>query len=709
MTSISKSVVKKDHATKIRGEASYVDDLKLEGMLHGKFLRSAKPCAKIKKITLPSLPEGYFIVDKQDVPGINRVAIVENDTPIFAEDRVEYVSEPILMVVGSEKRILEHILSEIQVVYEEEPPILDMKESTIAFFDYHYEKGEPKAAFAKADQVIEEEFFTGYQEQAYLEPQGMIGLYQEGKTSVYGSIQCPYYVHSAVKQAMGCEAEQVQIVQTVTGGGFGGKEDYPSVLACQVAIAAKKAKAPVKVVLDRREDISTTSKRHPAFIVYKTAIKDGKITAMDVDVRFNSGAYTTLSPVVLQRGIIAASGVYNIEHLSVHGRAMKTNTVPNGAFRGFGAPQVFFAVEMHMAHIAKKLSLEPVAFKESYFTKQGYRTSTSGLYHFHVPLPEMMEKLEKISDFRAKRASYASQSGRYRKGMGVSTFFHGCGFTGSGERDFIKAVAKLVKYEDDTIEILISNTDIGQGLKTTFCKIAADILQIPMEQIKIENPDTDRVPDSGPTVASRSLMTVGRLIERAAKRLRESFKPGQFQCFEEHYKQPDFMIPFDISTFCGDAYPTFSWGVNAIEVQIDTLTGVSEVTDAFGVFDVGVPIDNNIIKGQMEGGFLQGIGYGAMEYMDATNGFIRNNSFSDYIIPTAVDVPHMQVATIHNPYIDGPFGAKGAGELPLDGAAPAYVEAVEQALGCELNKTPFMPEDILKAWNGRKNRKEEEL
>lgn len=695
MEPISKSVVKKDHTVKMNGEALYVDDLKLEDMLHGKLLRSTKPCAKIKSIQFPEMPNGYYIIDRNDVPGTNRVAIVENDTPVFAEDRVEYVSDPILMVVGEDLKIINGIINNIAIDYEEEPAIFDMRESQTAFFNYNYTKGDPKKAFEEADRIIEETFFTGHQEQAYLEPQGMIGIYQDGKAIVYGSMQCPFYVHGALKQVFDCTSDKIQVIQTVTGGGFGGKEDYPSVLACQVAVAAKKAGKPVKVIFDRREDISTTSKRHPSFIVYKTAIKNGKITAMYVDVTFNSGAFTTLSPVVLQRGIIAASGVYNIEHLNVCGRAMKTNTVPNGAYRGFGGPQVFFAVEMHMTHIAKELGINPFTLKEEYLVKQGDATSTSGKYHFHVPLPELIEKLDDISDFKTKQSAYQNQTGRYRLGMGVSLFYHGCGFTGSGERDLIKAVAHLVKHKDDSVEILISNSDIGQGLKTTFCKIVSDILGIPIDQIKMENPDTDCVPDSGPTVASRSLMTVGKLIERASRKLKETWKAGEYQCIEERYVEPDFLIPFDAKAFRGDAYPTFSWGVNAIEVQIDTLTATSEIIGAWGVFDVGVPIDDNIIKGQMEGGYLQGIGYGSMEYMDANHGYIRNNSFSDYIIPTSMDVPHMKVATINNPYSEGPFGAKGAGELPLDGAAPAYVDAVENALNHRLNKAPFMPEDIL--------------
>lgn len=697
MEKISESIKKKDHEGKINGSVLYVDDHVLEGMLYGKLLYSAKAKARITKIVIPQLPGGYLIVDRNDVTGVNRVAIIVHDTPVYAEDTVEYVGEPILMVVGPNVTEVEKIVNEIVVVYEEEIPVLDMRKSETVFFQYDYAKGDIDKALAEADRVFMETFQTGYQEQAYLETQGIIAYPHDGRMTVRGSMQCPYYVRAAVANALGYEGEEVQVIQDVTGGGFGGKEAFPSILACQTAVAAKKANKPVKVIFDRREDMEFTSKRHPSISTYKVAIKNGEITGMDIDVLFNSGAYTTLSAVVLQRGLICANGVYRLDNLRVAGRAVKTNTVPCGAYRGFGAPQTFFAVEMIMDHIAKEMGIDSLELKEKYMVKQGDATSTSGKYHFQVPLPEMIERLDELTDYREKRKQYSTQTGRYRKGIGMSMFFHGCGFTGSGERDHIKAVTKIRKNADDRVEILASNADIGQGLKTTFCKIVADTLGIPNDQVYIENPDTDRVPDSGPTVASRSLMTVGGMLQRAAEKLKKDWKPGVEQVIEEHFVEPDFVIPFNLTEFSGDAYPTYSWSVNVLEVEVDTLTAMTKIIGAWGIFDVGVPVDMNIILGQMQGGFLQGIGYASMEQMDYNEkGIIRNHSFSDYIIPTAVDVPNLVTEIMNNPYTHGPYGAKGAGELPLVGAAPAYVEAMEQALGANLYKVPFTPEDTMR-------------
>ena len=696
--SISKSVTKKDHLRKMSGEAKYVSDYPTDGMLFGRLLHSAKARARIVTVKIPPLPEGYLTVDKNDVPGENLVHIVMDDTPVYADQTVEYIGDPILMVVGPDETEVNRILSEIQVEYEDLTPVFDVLDPAAEiFFDYHYGKGDVESAFAQADKVYTEQFKTGRQEQAYLETQGMIAEPHDGRITVHGSLQCPYYIFGAVARAMGYEASRVQIKQDTTGGGFGGKEAYPSILACQVAVAAYKANKPVRVIFDRREDMEFTSKRHPSLSTYRIAVKDGRVTAMDIDVTFDGGAYTTLSAVVLQRGIICASGVYKVDNLKVHGRAVKTNTVPSGAFRGFGAPQTFFAVEMMMDHIAKDLKMETLAFKQAHIVRQGDATSTGGKYHFPVPIPEMIEEVDRASNYRQKKKKYQMQTGRYRRGIGMSMVFHGAGFTGSGERDHIKAVVKLHKFPDGTVEILASNSDIGQGLKTTFSKIVAQELNIPIERVIIHNPDTDRVPDSGPTVASRSLMTVGELLRRASIDLLAGWVDGEDQIVEEHFKEPDFVIPFYLDKFQGDAYPTYAWSVSAVEVEIDTFTGLSNILGAWGSFDVGTPIDMNIVVGQMEGGFLQGIGYASIEQIDAdSKGRIRNNSFSDYILPTSMDVPDMHVIMHVEKYPLGPYGAKGAGEIPLIGAPGAYLEAMEQALEVNLNHIPFSAEDTMK-------------
>lgn len=557
MHTISNSVVKKDHAPKMEGRSVYVCDIDKHGILCGKILRSKYARAKLLSVKVPELPDGYYYVDRNDVPGDNNVNIVMDDTPVYARETVEYIGEPIGMVCGPDEAVCEDILRRIEVEYEELDPMLDLRKADEVFFNYEYEKGDIDKAFAEADKVYTEEFETGYQDQTYLETQGMMAEPEEGgRMFVHGSMQCAYYVHGAVMRALNCGPADVHIHQDVTGGGF-------------------------------------------------------------------------------------------------------------------GAPQTFFAVEMMMDHIAKDLGVDTLEFKEAHLVKQGDATSTSGKYHFPVPLPAMVDEVDKACDLRRKHKEYAKpQTGRYRRGIGFSMHFHGAGFTGSGERDLIKAVARLHKYKDGTVEILASNGEIGQGLRTTFPKIVAHELNLPLEKVFYDHPDTSRVPDSGPTVASRSLMTVGELLRRAAIKLRTEWKDGEDQIVEEKFVEPDFMIPFYLDKFRGDAYPTYAWGAQAIEVEVDTYTGIAKILGAYASFDVGTPMDYNIVMGQMEGGFLQGIGYASTEFMNYDNkGRIRNNSFSDYLIPTAVDVPVLNCQLHVEEYPFGPYGAKGAGELPLVGAA----------------------------------------
>lgn len=699
MTLISDPVVKRDHDDKVSGRAVYLCDYPPEGILTGKLLRSKYAKARILGVDVPELPEGYVYADARDIPGDNNVSMVCDDTPVFTRETAEYIGDVIGIIAGPDPEIAEKLVSQCQVHYEELEPVLDMEKSEDFFFDYSYGKGDVDKAFAEADHVFTETLRTGHTEQAYMETQSMMAQPEaDGSMCIHGSLQCPFYVKNALKRVLGLPADKVHVFQDITGGAFGGKEGFPSILGAQAAVAANKAKAPVRCVFDRREDIEFTSKKHPSVSVYKAAVKDGKITAMDIDVKFNAGAYTTLTPVVLQRGIICASGVYNVENLRVRGRAVKTNSVPNGAYRGFGGPQTFFTVETFVSHIAKKLGVDVIEFKKANLCKQGDLTSTSGKYHFRVPLPEMIREVDEAVGYTQKRREYSQpQSGRYRKGIGMALCFHGAGFTGSAEKDIIKAVARLHKYSDGSVEILISNTDMGQGLHSTVPKIAAKELNLPYGKIKMKLPDTDRVPDSGPTAASRSMMVVGELVRRASIKLREKWIDGEEQVVEEQFKQPEFMIPFTLANFHGDAYPTYAWAVNAVEVELDTLTGLTKVTDACGSFEVGTPIDENIVVGQMEGGFLQSLGCACIEHIGYdSKGRIRNNSFSDFLIPTAKDVPHMKAMLHVVEYPNGPYGAKGAGELPAVCAPAAYINAVEQALGeiTEISYAPISAENI---------------
>lgn len=707
---ISKSVRRVDALDKCSGSARYVADLKFDGMLYAKTLRSTKPRAKIISIRIPPLPEGYCVVDKSDVPGRNRVKMLIYDQPFFAEDVVNYVGEPILLVVGPDREKILRIISQIEVVYEDIEPILSMEDAESGekpslfgddncFVDYQYTKGAPDEAFANATTIIEGEYETGYQEHIYLEPQGVIGVYEDDKVTVYGSMQCPYYVKRAVMECLGWCEERVRIVQTTTGGAFGGKEEYPSIIAGQVAVAAVKTNSSVKLIFDRTEDIECTTKRHPSITRYRTAVDEfGKITAMDVDIKFDGGAYAGLSDVVLQRAMFSATGVYNVPNVRVRGRAFATNKVPTGAFRGFGAPQVFFAVEMQMEKIASQIGINPIELRLKNAIQKGNRTSTGGILRQNVKLPEMVAMASEMSGIREKVSECRKSDSRFRRGIGMSLCFHGCGFTGKGE-EIIRGKASLKKNADGIVEILVANTEMGQGALTALRKIVADTLAIPMENVKYDNPDTERVPDSGPTVASRTTMIIGNLLKQAAEEMAEKWNETNEIEISKVYEHPDY-IEWNQDKFEGDAYPTYSWGVNVVELEVDTLTGEIAIEKVWAVFDVGVPIDEKLMRGQIEGGIAQGIGYATIEVMQNKNGKFLQNTITDYVIPTAMDLPQIESRLIENPYEFGPFGAKCAGELTFVGVAPAVAAAVKNAIGIDINKLPITPESIVKELEG---------
>lgn len=709
MKNIEEKVIRVDAGDKLLGKAKYIADTAFENMLYAKTFRSDRVRAKIISIKYPDLPEGYFIVDKDDIPGMNAVKIIENDQPFFAYGFVNYIGEPIALVIGESKEKILELINNIEIEYEDLDPIYTIEDGLKAselifgedncFADYTYSKNSLDKIKEKAEYIISGEYETGYQEQMYLEPQGLVGIYKDGKVEVHGSMQCPYYVKGSVEQCMGFEPENVRIVQSTTGGAFGGKEDYPSLIAGHVAVAAYKAKQAVQLIFDREEDVEVTPKRHPSLINLTSYIdKNHKIIGMEADIKLNGGAYLTLSTIVMQRSIFAAIGAYNVENVFVRGRAVATNTVPSGAFRGFGAPQSFFALETHMENCAKKLGIDALDFKLNNLLKQYDRSSTNGEMRDPIILDKMVERVDELSLYRKKKAEFEklnkTNPNKY-KGIGMSIFFHGGGFTGSGEQDYIKAKVKLHKSSDGIVNLLLSNVEMGQGVHTTMRKIAAEALGLPIEQIAYNNPDTDFTLDSGPTVASRTIMVVGKLVQDAAEELKSIWKEGEEQEVITNYKQPD-GFNWDGKNFIGDVYNSYSWGVNVVEVSVDPITFEIEVDHIWAIYDIGKAIDELVVRGQIEGGVIQGLGYGGMEVMESKNGKIMQNSITDYIIPTSKDVPKITSELMNVPYIHGPYGAKGLGELTLIGTAPAYSLAISNALDIQINKIPVKPEELIK-------------
>lgn len=695
MENISRSIPKVDQADKVSGKAVYVGDIFLEDMYYAKTFRSTESKAKIIDIKLPLIPDGYTIVDHKDIPHENYVKMIFEDWPIFAQDFVNHIGEPILLVVGKDKQDIDQIIEQIEITYERLIPVFEYDHSVI---QKAFNKGDPNKAFESAHQLIEFEYETGYQEQAYIEPQGFVGyLESENKVTLIGSIQCPYYVKNAVVNMLKCNDEDVRVIQATVGGAFGGKEEYPSLMACQLALAVKKTKKAIKLIYEREEDMSVTTKRHPSKIRLKAALdKDNRVIGLSVHVGLDSGAYIGLSGVVLSRAMLAVTASYTIDHLDVKGDVYKTNTVPNGAFRGFGAPQMIFAIEMFMNHIAKEINEDPYEFRLKHLAKQGDLTSTSGIFRDPIIMNQMINKATEISDYHKKSKQYENPN--IYKGIGMSWFLHGCGFTGSGESTHINAKVKLKKDENDHVYIYVAAVDMGQGAATTLKKIVVETLEIPYKQVTLDAPDTDFVPDSGPTVASRTIMIVGGLLARAAQKLKAQWVNHEACIVFEHYQQPEY-IKWDENTLTGDAYPAYSWGVNVVEVDVCKMTYQVSVKKIWSVYDLGKAIDERIVYGQADGGIAQGVAYGYLEVMQHDQGRLKQKNMTDYIIPTSVDMASTETHIFDNPFALGPYGAKGVGELTLVGGAPAVALAIEQAIGKRITKIPATPEYLMELIN----------
>ncbi len=687
---ISQSIHKLDAHARMQGKAQYVGDIDIKGMLHAITLRS--PIAKgiIKAIHYPPLPSGYTIIDYRDIPGKNFVKMIFEDWKIFAEDTVEHIGEPIALIVGEDKRVLYDIHDKIICDIQPLEPLFSYQKSVI---DYQFTKGNPDPVFKQAKKIIKETYETGYQEQAYIEPQGFIGYPETAeKVTLIGSVQCLYYVKNAVVSALDTHPDNVRVIQAAVGGAFGGKEEYPSLIACQLAIAIRKTQKPIKLIFEREEDMSVTTKRHPSKTTMEAAIDaDNNIVGIRAKVALDGGAYIGLSGVVLSRALIAVTNAYTIKHLAVSGDVFKTNTVPNGAFRGFGAPQMIFAIEMFMHHLAKQLNQDPYSFRMQYLAKQGDQTSTSGLFRDPIIMPKMIQKATEMAQFHDKVKAYKTMPNR---GIGMSYFLHGCGFTGSGESTHINAQVKLRKDDHDHVYILVAAVDMGQGAKTTLIKIVSHTLEIPIEQVHFDYPDTDDVPDSGPTVASRTAMIVGGLVNQAALEMKSLWQSKTPLEVIKRYKQPEWIV-WDEKTFQGDAYPAYSWGVNIVEVEVSPITYQVNIIGIWSVYDVGKALDETIVLGQADGGTAQGVAYGYLEVMVHEQGQLKQKNMTDYIIPTAVDMAPTQTHLYDNPFALGPYGAKGAGELTLVGGAPAVAMAIEMAIKKPIKKIPATPEYIM--------------
>jgi CO/xanthine dehydrogenase Mo-binding subunit len=717
--------LRREGPAKLTGAAKYTDDLVFPGAWYGATIRSTEPHARLLGFDRDDDFDWSTVVflSAADIPGDNIVSALHDDQPALVAEEIQHHAEPLALVAAPDRETLREAKRRIHPRTEPLPPVFDPLESTHVFAKYEIGNGDVEAGLRAADLVIEEEYRVGHQEQLYVENNAMIAAPRnDGGITITGSMQCPYYVHTALKRVLALSDSQAVVAQAETGGGFGGKEEYPSMIAVHAALLANRLGKPVRMIYDRHEDLAATTKRHPAIVRHRTGIAaDGRLVAQDIEVVMDGGAYSTLTPVVLSRGALHAGGPYRCDNVRIRARAVATNTPPNGAFRGFGAPQTEFAAEMQANRAAERLGISPAELRRRWAYVEGDVTPTGQVLRESVAAHEVLDRAAEAGEFdrvrlqtraaREQRANRRDGRASSAHGVGLALAWHGAGFTGSGEAR-MGSVAAVELGANCVVRVLIASTEIGQGTKTIFPQLAADTLGIPIDAVEMAPTDTSIVPDSGPTVASRTAMVVGGLVVRACEGLKRKVEERTGRAFSDSFIEfarehgplrvdqqfePYPGQQFDDETYRGDAYPCFGWACAVVELDVDLDTAEVTMRSVVSADDIGKAIHPILAEGQVEGGSLQAVGYATIEEIKLDNGRYMNDRLATYLIPTALDAPRITTILVESPFSGSPHGAKGVGELPMDVVAPAVVAAIHDATGVWIHELPATPEKILAA------------
>jgi CO/xanthine dehydrogenase Mo-binding subunit len=525
---------RKEGVDKLLGRARYVDDIEREGMWYGSTVRSTIPRGLIRSIGFDRRIDWseFTVVTAADIPGDNRIQLIVADQPCLADGQVNHCDEAILLLAHPDKHKLREAVDAVHIEYEPLPPVFTIEESEQQdqvvwgkdnlLKSFLLEKGDVDSVWESAAHIVEGEYRTGAQEHLYIENNGIIAEYSaENGVTVWGSLQCPYYVHKTLIKIFRSFRRKVRVVQTETGGAFGGKEDYPSTLASHAALLAMKSGHVVKMVYDRMEDLAATTKRHPSRTRHRTALdKNGKLLAMEIELATDGGAYATLSSTVLSRATLHAPGPYSCPNVRIRASSWATNNVPYGAFRGFGAPQAIFALERHMDEVAAAIGIDPLELRRRNFLHTGDTTATEQVMREPLMMDQLLDRILKESDYHA---AVRASRGRIRRARSNAAWASPVFITARASQGpanaSLNSLAGVDVTREGKVRVLVSNTEFGQGTNTVLTQIAAEAIGIDYDDINMAAADTGLVPNSGPTVASRTVMVVGRLIERAGLQL----------------------------------------------------------------------------------------------------------------------------------------------------------------------------------------------
>ena len=749
MKVMGEGIPRPDGPEKARGATRYLPDIELPGMLHACMVLARRPHARIESISLArALSAGGVecVAAGPDVPGENQVGLLASDQHLFACDRVRYEGDCIAVVGAADPDAARMGASLVEVGYEDLPVLADIEAAMSpgapaihdggnTAVDRTLLKGDIEKGERESDIVIDEVLYSPVQEHAYLETQGALAVPGTGGAiEIFVTGQCPFYVREAVARCLGVSLSRVRVVQVPLGGGFGGKEDVPSEIAARAAVLAVKSGRPVRLVLSREDDIISSSKRHPMRMHYRLGCtRDGLLRFMDVDIAAGVGAYATLSPIVLYRATVHAPGPYEMPNVRVRTRGYYTNAAPSGAMRGFGQPQVCFGCESVMDEAAKALGMDPIEFRLKNALRVGSRTATDQRLAESVGFEDT---LRSASGFMRKALKAERNDGAREpahkaeervRAFGAASMFYGVSLGAIG-RAIDRGGAKVEILKDGSVSVFIGCTEMGQGALTVVGQIAAEALGIEPGRVTVHPVDTHVIPDSGPTVASRTTIISGNAVVDACRKIQMrmedaastmlggkaglvaveglfrrgasgeavSFDEVVGECFRRRVDLADmgwYAVPecsVDEDTCQGKAYHVYSFATQVVEVEVDKGTGRIDVLRVYASHDSGRIVNRVLATAQVEGGVAQGVGLALTENLTESGGRVTSADFSTYLLPTALDVcDDIEIDFVESLSSDGPFGVKGLGEPATIPAAAAIANAVSNALGRRVASLPI--------------------
>jgi CO/xanthine dehydrogenase Mo-binding subunit len=747
-----KEIPRVDVRAKLTGSAKYADDMTFPRMVYGAMVRSSIAHGDILSVDAKEAlkQEGISgLITHEDIPGI---AGKEKERPVLTKERVRFIGEGIAIVVADSQQAARDAAAKVKVTYKELPGVFDPSEAILdnlpaihgdsnleTVITMHH--GDTELGWSEADVIIEEDVSTHRVQHAAIEPESAVAVWQEDHIEIYCPPKSPFNVRRVVSETLGLSVNKVRLITSMVGGSFGGKDYDMSLLGSRVALVSRLYNRPAKMTYNREESITECTKRHPYKMHYKIgAKKDGTLTGLQLEVLSDAGAYLSKSAMVGWRSCVESSGPYLIPNVHTDVKVIYTNQTYSDSLRGFGSPQVDFGIEVVLEKLADKLGLDPLVLRKKNALKDGDEHATGQILS-GVSIMSCLEALEEASDYKETKKCIDTfnkeQTGPLRRGFGIAALHRGEALGAGGEG--IDTAGVTVHIEKDGSVLIYSGlSEVGQGCQTMMVRIVSEMLGIKPERCRVSKLDTDYVPDSGPTVASRGTVIAGNATVMAVEIIKEKmnkalaqqkwFKNNAELVYEGetiHLKNnPEVIVSFDEAvkmTFSncdnlygngwwaapklvwnwekgqGDAYFNYVYGACGCEVEVDLDTGKTRIIRFLAVHDVGTALNIEEVYGQICGGVAMGIGYGLMEDVKLRDGRIQNVNLDSYLLPTAMDIGSIEPVILQEHSAIGPLGAKGLGEPVTSIVAPAITNAISDALGTQIMELPADLEHVLAA------------